>query len=167
MGRTLTFKALSGHKMSKDWGGSRKWRCSPSSRAALVIPRAAQAPAAVLDQLSIATTLLPFGIPKMGNKVFSCYLLSECACLVRILHCLDCDSEQCLIKHFKENEYIAVECVLTFSHLESFNGLCISPLKLPEIYSGVICFYNAELSLEMEATKAIQIALQSSPHHMG
>lgn len=51
------------------------------------IAQAAQATAAVLDQLSIATTSLPFGMQKMGNKVFSCHLVSKCACLVRILHC--------------------------------------------------------------------------------
>ena len=93
--------------------------------------------------------------------------MSKCACLVRILHCSNCYSEHCLIKQFKENGYIAIECALTLLHLESSNGVCILPLKLPEICSGVICFYNTELSLEMEATKAIQIALQSSPHHMG
>ena len=131
------------------------------------IPQAAQATAAVLDQWAIATTLLPFAIPSMGNKVFSCYLVSKCACLVRILHCSNCYSEHCLIKQFKENGYIAIECALTLLHLESSNGVCILPLKLSEICSGVICFYNTESSLEMEATKAIQIALQSSPHHMG
>ena len=61
------------------------------------IAQAAQATAAVLDQLSIATTLLPFSMQKMGNKVFSCHLMSTCACLVRILHCSWCYSEHCLI----------------------------------------------------------------------
>jgi len=34
-------------------------------------PQAAQATAGVLDQLSVVTTLLPFAIPNMGNKVLA------------------------------------------------------------------------------------------------